>query len=57
EADILLFLTDHNEFKEYNPLSISARNKIVFDTKNCLNREAWQEAGFQYHLLGDSKNK
>ncbi|BDH60652.1 UDP-N-acetyl-D-mannosamine dehydrogenase [Lysinibacillus sp. PLM2] len=57
EADILLFLTDHNEFKEYNPLSISARNKIVFDTKNCLNREAWQEAGFKYHLLGDSKNK
>ena len=57
EADILLFLTDHNEFKAYNPLQISAKHKIVFDTKNCLNREAWQEAGFQYQLLGDAKNK
>ncbi|PYF07564.1 nucleotide sugar dehydrogenase [Ureibacillus chungkukjangi] len=57
DADILLFLTDHNEFKAYNPLQISAKHKIVFDTKNCLSRDAWQEAGFQYHLLGDAKNK
>nr|WP_106783578.1 nucleotide sugar dehydrogenase [Lysinibacillus timonensis] len=57
DADVLLFLTDHNEFKAYNPLAISANHKIVFDTKNCLNREAWQEAGYQFHLLGDSKNK
>jgi len=57
DADLLLFLTDHNEFKEYNPLQISTKHKIVFDTKNCLNRDAWQEAGFQYHLLGDAKNK
>ncbi|QCR31451.1 nucleotide sugar dehydrogenase [Lysinibacillus sp. SGAir0095] len=57
DADIILFLTDHNEFKAYNPLQISAKHKIVFDTKNCLNRDAWQEAGFQYHLLGDAKNK
>jgi len=57
DADVILVLTDHNEFKAYNPLQISAKHKIVFDTKNCLNREAWQEAGFQYHLLGDAKNK
>ncbi|MCM3390328.1 nucleotide sugar dehydrogenase [Ureibacillus chungkukjangi] len=57
DADILLFLTDHNEFKAYNPLQITAKHKIVFDTKNCLSRDAWQEAGFQYHLLGDAKNK
>lgn len=55
DADILLFLTDHKEFKEYNPLAIQAKHKIVFDTKNCLNREVWQEAGFQFHLLGDAK--
>ena len=57
EANIIVVLTDHNEFKSLNPLTISAENKIVFDTKNCLNREAWQEAGFQFHLLGDAKNK
>lgn len=57
DADIILVLTDHKEFKEYNPLSITPNNKIVFDTKNCLNRKAWEEAGYQFHLLGDSKNK
>ncbi|WP_421663814.1 nucleotide sugar dehydrogenase [Lysinibacillus telephonicus] len=57
DANIILVLTDHNEFKAYNPLTITAQNKIVFDTKNCLNRESWQEAGFQFHLLGDAKNK
>ncbi len=55
-ADILLFLTDHNEFKELNPETVSSKNKIVFDTKNCLNRDTWERAGFQFHLLGDSKN-
>lgn len=56
-ADILLVLTDHKEFKEYNPLTITPKHKIVLDTKNCLDREKWKEAGFQCHLLGDSKNK
>jgi len=56
DADILLVLTDHKEFKEYNPLTITPKHKIVLDTKNCLEREKWKEAGFQFHLLGDSKN-
>jgi len=57
DADILLVLTDHNEFKTYAPTTIqNMRNKIVFDTKNCLSRETWQNADFQYHLLGDAKN-
>lgn len=55
-ADILLFLTDHNEFKELDPQTVTSKNKIVFDTKNCLNRDTWEQAGFQFHLLGDSKN-
>ena len=55
-ADILLFLTDHNEFKTYDPTGIVAKNKIVFDTKNCLQRDVWEQAGFEFHLLGDAKN-
>lgn len=55
-ADMLLFLTDHNEFKALDAASVKAKNKIVFDTKNCLNRESWEQAGFQFHLLGDAKN-
>lgn len=57
DADIIVVLTDHNEFKAYNAADITVKTKIVFDTKNCLNREKWQEAGFQFHLLGDAKNR
>ncbi|QPQ37347.1 nucleotide sugar dehydrogenase [Lysinibacillus sp. JNUCC-52] len=57
DADIIVVLTDHNEFKAYDAADITVKTKIVFDTKNCLNREKWQEAGFQFHLLGDAKNR
>lgn len=57
DADIIVVLTDHNEFKALNAADITAQSKIVFDTKNCLNREKWEDAGFQFHLLGDAKNR
>ncbi len=57
DADIIVVLTDHNEFKALNAADITAKTKIVFDTKNCLNRENWQEACFEFHLLGDAKNR
>ncbi|UED80855.1 nucleotide sugar dehydrogenase [Lysinibacillus sp. CD3-6] len=57
DADIIVVLTDHNEFKAFDAADITVKTKIVFDTKNCLNREKWQEAGFQFHLLGDAKNR
>lgn len=56
DADLLLFLTDHNEFKTLNPASLTTTAKIAFDTKNCLSRDDWQQAGFEFHLLGDAKN-
>ncbi|MER1984367.1 MAG: nucleotide sugar dehydrogenase [Solibacillus sp.] len=56
QADVLLFLTDHNEFKTYDAHAITAKHKIVFDTKNCLNRDVWEKAGFDFNLLGDAKN-
>lgn len=56
DADIILVLTDHNEFKTLKASEIETKSKIVFDTKNCLIRENWELAGFQFHLLGDAKN-
>lgn len=55
-ADLILVLTDHNEFKTLDVSSIQSKNKLVFDTKNCLDRGAWELAGFEFHLLGDAKN-
>ncbi|MEG0450432.1 MAG: nucleotide sugar dehydrogenase [Lysinibacillus sp.] len=56
DADIIVVLTDHNEFKTLQAASIAPQHKIIFDTKNCLNRDEWQQADFQFHLLGDAKN-
>ncbi|KJL03532.1 nucleotide sugar dehydrogenase [Priestia aryabhattai] len=56
-ADVILILTDHNEFKELLPSSVEnhMRTKIIFDTKNCIQRDQWKAAGFDVVLLGDSK--
>ncbi|NRD76703.1 nucleotide sugar dehydrogenase [Bacillus sp. BRMEA1] len=53
-ADIVLILTEHDEFKILNPKQTAGlvRSKIVLDTKNCLPREAWTKAGFDLHVLG-----
>lgn len=57
-ADVLLVLTDHNEFKFLQPdlFVDQVRTKVVLDTKNCMNRPAWESHGFEVYLLGDSKN-
>lgn len=57
-ADLVLILTDHNEFKTMNPegFAHSLRTKQVLDTKNCIVRNVWEDAGFEVSVLGDSKN-
>lgn len=56
-ADVILILTDHNEFKELLPSAVEnhMRTKVLFDTKNCIQRDQWKAAGFDVVLLGDSK--
>ncbi|THE12298.1 nucleotide sugar dehydrogenase [Bacillus timonensis] len=57
-VDLILILTDHNEFKALAPEEASdlVRSKLVIDTKNCLDHNRWKEAGFDVRVLGDSKN-
>lgn len=56
-ADLLVILTDHNEFKTMNPKAVFGhmRTKRVLDTKNCLDRAAWEAEGFEFHTLGNGK--
>ncbi|MGR9048601.1 nucleotide sugar dehydrogenase [Halobacillus faecis] len=58
DADILVILTDHDEFKQLDPEYIKGkmRNRLVFDTKNALSLDEWKNAGFVTKRLGDSKN-
>lgn len=56
-VDLILVLTDHNEFKSLAPEKVSdlVRSKLIIDTKNCLDQNLWKEAGFDIRVLGDSK--
>ncbi|MCF8011392.1 MAG: nucleotide sugar dehydrogenase [Clostridiales bacterium] len=58
-VDCILLLTDHDEFKFMAPQELGklVRNRIVFDTKNALDRELWQKAGFTVYRLGEGDPK
>lgn len=56
QADLLLLLLDHSEFKSLSPeMFDSMKNKTVLDTRNCFDLKKWQDYGFEVVLLGDSK--
>ena len=56
-TDLILILTSHDEFSQIDPSKLDGlRSKIILDTKNCINRNKWREAGFQVYTLGDAKN-
>jgi UDP-N-acetyl-D-mannosaminuronic acid dehydrogenase len=57
-AAMILVLTNHKEFKDLKPGQVADAmdEKIIYDTKNCINLPAWKEAGFRTYLLGDHKD-
>jgi len=58
DADCIIIGADHNQFKEINPDNLSKlmENNILFDTKNLLNYDKWEKAGFKTYKLGDYSN-
>lgn len=57
DTSALVIVTDHQVFKDLDPTTLtSMKNKIVVDTKNCVDRTKWEAAGFDVYVLGDSKN-
>lgn len=58
DADILLLLVGHNQFKELKPESVKKQTnaKIIIDAVNGWEREAWLSADFKYFHLGDGKH-
>ena len=55
-SDCILLAVNHREFDVINPQMAAAlmRNQIIIDTRNALNGQAWEEAGFRYVLLGSA---
>jgi len=58
-CDGVLLLVKHTEFISLKPEAVAklTKSRIVVDTVNAWNSEEWQQAGFQFHRLGDSKSK
>lgn len=54
-ADCLVLVTDHREFKKIEPQEIrNMKNKNIIDTRNFLNHSDWDDAGFRVEVLGKS---
>lgn len=54
DSDVILFLVNHEKFKTCDPQKLGKimRHKNVLDTKNGIDREAFEKAGFRTYLLG-----
>lgn len=59
QADCVLLLTPHNEYKYLNPAEIKklVRGHLLVDTRNFLDAQAWRAAGFQVVTLGDAPGR
>lgn len=53
-ADLLLLLTDWQEFKDYDWSKIQTKVKgnLFFDAKNCLSKNKMNKYGYDYYSLG-----
>ncbi|PIN66886.1 MAG: UDP-N-acetyl-D-mannosamine dehydrogenase [Candidatus Altarchaeum sp. CG12_big_fil_rev_8_21_14_0_65_33_22] len=62
DSDCILIVTDHDDFKsiEINKIGNLMRNKILVDTRNCVDYDKWKLNGFKVKVLGipeKEKNK
>lgn len=57
DAEIIILLVGHDEFKKLDPAEVKkwTRATRVLDTVNGWNTEAWQKAGFEVIKLGKGK--
>ena len=57
-SDCILIGADHDEFKDIDPEEIKSKmnHKIIFDTKNIIDKEKWENSGFEVYRLGDYSN-
>jgi len=57
-SDMVVLGVNHHQFKQL-PLAQMAklmRNKNLFDTRNFVDRQKAEAAGFKYYLLGEKYN-
>jgi len=54
DADVIVVVTEWDEFKALDPVAVSklTAGRIIVDGRNCLDPEVWRAAGFTYIGLG-----
>ena len=54
DADILLVLTEWEEFRKLDPKELESivRRRHIVDGRNCLDRDRWRDAGWTYQGVG-----
>lgn len=51
-CDAIIIMTEHSEFKNINPKKLLLKGKTIFDTKNFLDKSAYEKAGFIVNNTG-----
>lgn len=54
DADAILLLVNHSQFRDINPVSLATKTsaRVIVDTVNAWDSQSWQAAGFNLHRLG-----
>jgi UDP-N-acetyl-D-mannosaminuronic acid dehydrogenase len=57
DADLMVLLVGHREFKQFTPHEIAAQTpaRLVVDMRGILPRSTWEAAGFRLFSLGDGR--
>jgi len=57
-ADIAILVVSHNEYSLLEPDQVARamRGRLILDTTNSLDREAWEQAGFTLLRYGDGRS-
>lgn len=57
DSDCIVVLTDHRDFRDVNigGAAASMRRKVIFDTRNIIDRSQWEKHGFVVHEIGNGK--
>jgi UDP-N-acetyl-D-mannosaminuronic acid dehydrogenase len=58
-ADMLVIMAGHTAFKALDPQQVARQTpaRLVMDTRNVCDPDAWKAAGFKVVRLGDGKNR
>ncbi len=59
DADLVVLLVKHTEFANFTPQAIAKKTnaRIVLDTVNGWDSEAWKKNGFKFFRIGDGKSE